>query len=839
MEEPLMQEPHVPEPLVQEPLVPGAGGAQSLSLSSKPEGGAGGERRAGRAEAEALRRPSNRALTIIIVLTTLLAALGGFLLNRASAASSDNADIAQQLSLQGASAQTTSYQQAETDYAQYLSMRALQSKASQLLFEAGYNQPGTQDWAELYRTAQAQAAAAKADVPRDLRPNLSNGNPDPSFPTDFFAARAAQGTMLSASSDAYDDVANQWSAMVDKYTAMLTIIAVALFLFGSAYVLFGRTRLLFTGLAGTLVLLATAWGTTLVVSQEPPKPSASAAKFYAQGVVALSSASTPAQYEPAIEDFTKAIAARPDFAQAYAERSNAEVGRGSLEIGSGFVSNVAPHWQALSAADALAAYQLGDTTASKISDVAWNYYYDWLIAGAHGAPPAEAAALDRQAIDADPQNPVQWMNLGIVDLAAGRYSQAMEEYRGAAQRILFLCSGTAADAVCKTPQPSSAYSMQLNWLSGGLQDLADLGATTSPTSALGKGIEQARTILVASVPVGRVETGTTGKGFRITDMAGFVDPNYLELDVGLPSGTSYQQFVTRPMVVVWYQRPVGAKQWNTISNTTCWQYGSSFCSVQDPEFPSVAQFKTQFLVDDNECFTNVQYKAELYVDGRLAGSTTLGPADTYITTNLSPAIAADMNTGACVPSSWKLQPTFQASVQVNGSSQRLTGPLTGSELSYASADRQEGIYMLRLYPLRTFYQGGAKAITAMEAAVGGEAVRLMGGTGLAADMSITTAYAPHSLPGDGAKDDGFHDMVTAVYKSPSTGQAALVGVGIASPGVPVDGATKQDRAVAADLGRDYAVEVEIVYGRIGSSFWDGAHPLGAQVFGSWALLSYG
>jgi hypothetical protein len=57
--------------------------------------------------------------------------------------------------------------------------------------------------------------------------------------------------------------------------------------------------------------------------------------------------------------------------------------------------------------------------------------------------------------------------------------------------------------------------------------------------------------------------------------------------------------------------------------------------------------------------------------------------------------------------------------------------------------------------------------------------------------------------------------------------------------LPVDGASAQDRAISADLGRDYAVEVEIVYEPLASSFWSGGHPLGGQVFGSWSLLSYG
>ena len=267
-------------------------------------------------------KPSNRFLTIAIVLATLVAALGGFMLNRASAAASDAADQAQQLALQGSAAETSAYQQAETDYSQYLAEQALRAKAAREMLEAGYDQLGASNFADLYRTATAQAAQAAKTLPSDMVPNLANGNPDPNFPYDFFAQRASYGTYLQARSDGYNDVAGKWSGLVDSYTAIVTMVAVSLFLFGSAYVLYGRNRRLLSSLAIALVVVGMAWGGGLVGTKQPGTPSGGAARDYANGVVAMSSAVVPSAYQLAINDFSAAIRARPDYAQAYSAASH-------------------------------------------------------------------------------------------------------------------------------------------------------------------------------------------------------------------------------------------------------------------------------------------------------------------------------------------------------------------------------------------------------------------------------------------------------------------------------------------------------------------------------------
>src|ERR1019366_3061193 len=172
----------------------------------------------GTAEASAEKRPpakpTARFLTKTIVMATFIAALGGFLLNRASADASNAGDMAQELSLQGSAAETSAYQQAESDYSQYLSLQSLKAQAAQQMLEATYGQSGAPMWADRYKVARAQAEQTAAGLPSDLRPYLANGDPDPDFPYDFFARRASAATDLEAKSNAYNNVSDKWSRLV-------------------------------------------------------------------------------------------------------------------------------------------------------------------------------------------------------------------------------------------------------------------------------------------------------------------------------------------------------------------------------------------------------------------------------------------------------------------------------------------------------------------------------------------------------------------------------------------------------------------------------------------------
>jgi tetratricopeptide (TPR) repeat protein len=806
-------------------------GAQEATRGRLGQPGAPTEERA----TAAPPKPSNRFLTIAIVLATLVAALGGFMLNRASAAASDAGDQAQQLALQGSASETSSYQQAETDYSQYLAEQALRAKAAREMLEAGYDQPGASNFADLYRTATAQAAQTAKALPSDMVPNLANGNPDPNFPYDFFAKRAWDGTYLQAKSDGYNDVAGKWSGLVDSYTAIVTMVAVALFLFGSAYVLYGRNRRLLSTLAIVLVAVGVAWGGGLVGAKQPGTPSDAAARDYANGVVALSSAVVPSAYQMAINDFTAAIKARPDFAQAYSVRATAEALRGSEQIGSGFISNVAPYWQLRSASDEMEAYQLGDHDAGQVWNVVWALYHVWESSNSSGPPPERVVSFARQGAALDPSNPAMWANLGLAELAEGQYGAAYKDYSSAITHALFSCTKPQVLSTCDHPQPPTSYGLQRAWLAGGMTGLVDLASSERAQHAAGlkEAITRTEGILMGSFANDKVIAAPSPSPYHFTGLSAFIDPNYLLLEVPVPNGVSPERVATLPVTVVWYERSTSSAAWNGIAETACWGAGTETCARYDQSF-NAFDFTTQFLQDADGCFTNLQYMAQLYINGTLTGSVTMQPQEDFITTALSPALAKDMNTGICVPSSWQRQPETKVTLPVHGTSERLTGPLSTEEMSYASPDGADGARLLRLYALRGDYTGGPQEVRDLSIDAAEYAVDLFKGDGLPADFSEAGSFKSYTLWGDNVTD-----MMVAPYDSKATGTEALVGAAIIAPNGVAATAQTQDQAIASNVVDDYAIAVTIVYGTQASGLWSGDHSLGLQVFSSWALLSYG
>jgi len=808
-----------------------AGIVEALTASGADAGGGPDEpgvRDGDVPEKKAPARPSSRFLTITVVLATLVAAVGGFLLNRAAAFDSDDADQAQQLSLQASATQTSAYQRAETDYSQYVSLQVLQAKAAQEMLEAAYPQPNASNWADLYKVSSAQAAQAAKSLPLDLNPNLANGDPDPNFPYDLFDKRASQGIFLQARSDGYNYAANRWSGLESSYTAIVTMIAVSLFLFGSAFVLYGRNRLLFSLLGIVLVGTGLVWEGTLFATQEPAVPSVAAAKDYANGVVAMG----VSNYGAAIKDMTLAIKARPDYALAYSERALAESDLGSEQLGSGFSSNLSPYWAKRFAADSKAAYRLGDHEAGQVVDLGWAYYYLWLIDGARGKPPSQAETLGRQGAQLDPSFPIGWMNLGLAELAGGQYRAATKAYATAATHMLFTCSNPQVLRTCTTPQTPTNYDVQEGWLAGGMQDLKSLAASKAAAHSprLLAAVRTAEGILTGSLASNRVVAGPSPLDFELSGISAAINPDALVLQVPIPGGISLRKMVDSPVTVIWYERSSGSTEWNGIADTACWQDGSQDCDDYDSQ-ANALDFQAQFLQSGGDCFSDLIYKAELYIGGSLAGSVELSPQDDHLTTNLRPALASSMNVGICVPSTWYQEPTKNAEVVVYGTTEKISGPLSTAELSYSSRDGSQGAYMLRLYPLTSDIDKQHELKSTVEQ-MAKNTVRLLDGHGLPTDLSETGAYETYP-------SSDLTEMVAAGYGSSSTGISALVGAGVISSGTLPSSAAAQDQAVASDVSDDGAIAVWVVYGTYTSGFWTGQHALGLQVFSSWSLLGDG
>jgi tetratricopeptide (TPR) repeat protein len=826
------------------------GGSEALSLSDRGPGtgdeGGGDERgedertgEAGAGEREEAKKPpakpTARFLTITIVVASFIAALGGFLLNRASAEASNAGDIAQQLSLQGSAAETSAYQQAQTDYAQYLSLEALKAKAAQEMLEASYRQPGTQTWAALYQATLAQVKLTAQSVPADLHPFLANGNPDLIFPYDFFAQRASSAVYLEAKSDAYNDVSGKWAKLVDAYTAIVTMIAVALFLFGSAYVLYGRNRVIFTVLGGLLVGTGLVWGGGLAITRDPGTPSGAAARDYADGVTAMDQSAGPAGYQAAINDFTKAIKLRPDYALAYSERAAAEAYRGSQAIGLGFISNITPDWARLSDADEIESYQLGDQDASQTLSAGFGYYNRWFVNGAQGQPPGQAVDLVRKATALDPSNPVTWLDLGIAELATGRYQAAAPAFRAGVTHVLYTCRVPAVLSTCTTAQPPTSYDLQQAWLAGGMEALEDLAQTPAAarSSQLRASVARAKGMLVDSLASGQLEPGPYRSTLTVNGLGGFLDPNDLELQVPVPRGVSALAMSGMPLTVLWYEKPSGSNNWSAISETACWGHGHQDCGSYDARANSFL-FTTRFLAADNQCFTNLDYRAELYVGGTLAGALSLGPKADYIRTNLAPALSKAMNVGICVPSTWHQQPLPALRYHVYGTSRVVSGPLDSSELWFSSPDHREGVYLFRLYPPRTLSDGKSADVYSVVESGAIAALTLLLGHGLPADLTNIVAVRPVAIWGPAAQD-----MIAGGYGSFTKHVEAFVGAAAIAPGGIEATPEAQDKAIAANVAGDYAVVVTIVYAPEGSAMWQTTHELGLQIFSSWSLLDYG
>jgi len=800
---------------------PSPGGAIALSAASehKPQA-----------------RPSARFLTIVVVLTTFVAAVGGFFLNRASAASSNDSDLAQELSLQASGAETSAYQQAETDYAQYLALQALKAQAADEMLESTYDQPGALEWVARYQATSQQVTQTAPEVPADLDPYLANGNPDPNFPYDFFAGRASGATYLGAESNAYNDVAGRWGKLVDSFTALLTMVAVALFLFGSAFVLYGRNRIIFVVLGGVLVATALAWGGWLAAARQPATPSDQAARDYAAGVVAMEQASTPSGYQPAINDFAAAIKLRRDYALAYVERASAEALRGSEEVGAGFVSvtDLSPYWARLAASDELEGYELGDHDASQLIDVGWGYYVLWTVNGGRAPAPAIAARFFARATELDPTNPLAWLDLGIADLAIGGYRQGWQAYQAGVTRMLYACTASGGETTCDKPQPTTSYALRQAWLAGAMESLEALAGTHEGASspALRAEILKVEGLLTASLAKGALATRSAGPVPRVGDLEGFLDPNYLELDVPVPSGLSALEMARTPLTVLWYQRPVGSSRWSAISETACWGHGQQTCGRFDSATDSF-QFITQLLLADNQCFTNVEYKAELWASGSLAASLFLSPKDDYIQTDLAPALAKSMNIGICVPSNWTLQPQHRVRLSVFGSKTSVTGLLASSEMEYSAPGGDQSAYLFRLYPERTSPAGTALSLPEVVAEGEREAISLLRGRGLPPDLEARESQS------SGVWGASLSDMNVTGYVSPTTHTDALVGAAVMTLKPGEASAAQEDTAVSGLVTEDDAVTVVIVTGPARSDLWSGAHPLGLQIFSSFSLLNYG
>jgi len=260
---------------------------------------------------------------------------------------------------------------------------------SQLALNA--EQTGDREAAERYRALGAQM--------RDSTPLLQPPYFDPQRQQADLLHYAADRSLvelarLNEQFSAALSVREAWNGKLNAYAIHLTLLSVSLFLLGLAATLSSRLMQRLFAVIGVLIaLLASAaafstWQAPVRDLRRVPN----AIESYAEGVGWI----YRQESEKAYQAFSRAIAAAPDYAQAYLGRALAANALGDLE-------------QVI--ADSERARQLGDRSVQTLISLAWTY--------ARAYQYDSALRLYEEALRLNPEEIWAYFDLGLVRLVNG------------------------------------------------------------------------------------------------------------------------------------------------------------------------------------------------------------------------------------------------------------------------------------------------------------------------------------------------------------------------------------------------------------------------------------
>jgi tetratricopeptide (TPR) repeat protein len=237
-------------------------------------------------------------------------------------------------------------------------------------------------------------------------------------------------------------VKDAWDAKANTYIVHLTLLAVALFLFGLSLVTAGGiTRWIFTTTGGAITLLALVWaGSVYAQPVVDLRDQGQAIQAYAQGM----GLAYQKKHKEAIAAFDTALQAAPDYANALAQRAEAQSALGN--------------WDA-AAADYEKARAAGDQSGNTAGELAWIYYLQGRF--------DEAIAMNRTALQATPGELWIQYDLALSLLTAGQLDAAKAEYAAGMK----LAAEQVAAAKAAGAEPPSYLWWGLDDAAAGLDDL--------------------------------------------------------------------------------------------------------------------------------------------------------------------------------------------------------------------------------------------------------------------------------------------------------------------------------------------------------------------------------
>jgi tetratricopeptide (TPR) repeat protein len=601
---------------------------------------------------EATTSRSEALVAILIVVATLAAAVIGYLQVWSSSRSDAAATVAQRTAIEATSRQVRQKQWADAQVSVHIrsalarQQADLRSSQGQLLgqaltpeevLEGDRLREQADRFADLSRLLGRELTGIQIEGP------LSDRD-DPAFPTRFVNETTREPTRLQALQDAANDESSQWSAKAATYTAVLTLFAVCLYLLGFSLALPQQLGKWFVRGGAAFLAVGVAWA-AIASTGRPEAPSEEAAAAFADGTVSLASASDAydaSGYVDAVKDFDRAIAARPDFARAYLNRSQATYFASSPTSGLGTVTS--PEALRSAIADLKRAVDLGLDNALALGDIGALSFQQAMVDDRDDLL-RQGLDFTQQVIAIDPDRPLWLFNLAVGQLALGRQDEAMRSYQ------------RAIDAAAKEP------ATQGFWATGAMSAL-DVLASHRPN--LADQAREAKEFVVRKV-YGAASNAPEPPSDLPLDLV--VSPSLVQF--AIPAAQAGDIDPQRDTVVVqwYYDDPAhhGFASLPEISGPV-----GLFVAADGgwfnllPYLPSPAPPR---------CLPSGTYKAEVYVNGHLAGEQEI-PEDFG---SIRTVTDTGLNAGFCVPNAW-----IQNPVSTEGVTQ-----------AWTAEDGSEGIAVIR------------------------------------------------------------------------------------------------------------------------------------------------
>jgi tetratricopeptide (TPR) repeat protein len=593
---------------------------------------------------EEYRDPFARRIAICTVVTTLLAALVGFMLAVSSGHASDAASTAQRFSVQAAGETERSQQQAQADFETFVLAEEHRTRAANTDQRMLFENDARDERRLKVRKALWDDLAQETEELTPLRTDSEFGpEADPLFPTRFFTVATQESNRLLALQDAAKVTSDAWGGQAAGYTAVLTIFAVGLYLFGLALTLGRDTRRLFAGVALVLVLVGFGWA-TWVYLDPPQKISDKAAASFAEGEVAFLTAATQDDYREAVERYRETVALRPDFARAHLRLASAAYQAGSPQR-SGYQTLSSPEAIDTAIEELETARDLGMETVELYGSLG-AYYFQRAVLRDEPDDFEKSVELTEAALGLDPGRDWLKMNLGLMRFALGDEKAARELLKEA------------------------AASEDNDLIIGAMGDL-DLLADQGPDEVAAAAPDMKEYLAgIAPLPV----EGVRDPGeFELTDVTPHIFPSSVQVKFGVEGDFDNGQDL---LTVYWYHRDEGGLGWSPVPEVSWFYYPTT-----DPGVDGGYYIEAPYLTatSPRRCMPAGEYRVEVYADDQLVGT-----AETETSFGqLEAAAFADLNTAFCHPDGWErvAEPSLSRPGLVRG---------------YRSPDGSQGVFMVRM-----------------------------------------------------------------------------------------------------------------------------------------------